>query len=154
MAKLNKSWAVLVREKKAGNSKYYRKFDKNVYKKELKYDQLLDLLMPYAPDDHVGRAKGAEDLIQLVLTSQLRDEFLEMDSNNTYEKSKMLFPVPGSVDTSSDIHVNYNPKSDNFGSLNVQGQAIGGTVTYLNTSSNASEPDAGYAIVNLSLIHI
>jgi hypothetical protein len=149
MKKLNKSWAVLVREKTGGSSDYYRKFDNNVYKENLTYDRVLDVLMPYAPDDHVGRARGAENLVQLVLRSRLADSLRAYDDLNTYEKAELSFPEPGTIEVyGNPIHVNYQPSNSNFGCLTVQGTATGGVVSYAPSSSNASDPDAGYVVLN------
>ncbi len=146
--KLNRTWGILAKEQESANLQYYRKFSENVYSPDRTLNRILDILVPYADYDDLGRGHRINSLINILLQSTLRERTLNFDALNTYEKAKLTFPEQGLLDTAFGISINLGTFDPNFGVFRVWGSAIAGVVSYDPSSNNAGTPDQNYVITN------
>lgn len=91
----NKAWSILMRGRPAGSPGYWRHVDYTSYARELAPNSMLEALMPLSRRDDLYRAKYAEEFVQLILRSRLRDRFLAWDPHNAYETATLQFPGLG-----------------------------------------------------------
>lgn len=146
--KLNRTWGILAKERESASLAYYRKFSENVYSSDRTLDRILDILVPYADYDDLGRGHRINSLINVLLRSTLRDRTLDFDALNTYEKAKLSFPEQGLVEADFGISINLGTFDPNFGVFRVWGSAVAGVVSYADSSNNAGTPDQNYVITN------
>ena len=146
--KLNRTWGILAKEQESSNLQFYRKFSENVYSPERSLVRILDILVPYAKYDDLGRGHRIDSLISILLRSTLRDRVLDFDPLNTYEKAKLSFPEQGVIDTDFGISINLGTFDPNFGFFRVWGEAVAGVVSYDPSSNNAGTPNQNYVITN------
>jgi hypothetical protein len=146
--KLNRTWGILTKERASANLQYYRKFSENVYSSDRRLDRILDILVPYAGYDDLGRGHRVDALLNVLLRSVLRDRTLAFDPLNTYEKAKLSFPEQGVLDADFGISINLGTFDPNFGFFRVWGEAVGGIVSYNPASNNGGTPDQNYVITN------
>jgi len=90
---INKAWSILMKGQPVPEKDWGRRVNATVYTYYDDIEPIIDTLVPYG--DQLLRYSRIEDLVQLVLVSDLRSRFLGVDSINTYEKSVLQFPVPG-----------------------------------------------------------
>jgi hypothetical protein len=90
----NKAWSILFRGVPGDTPAYSRHVDPAVFEAST---VMLDAVSPPGFGDSLYRAVQADELIGVILRSSFRDQFLDWDINNTYEKASLVHPVAGAA---------------------------------------------------------
>jgi hypothetical protein len=114
---INKIWAALSKGALQRQLYQWRRSSTQKYIEGSEQEQVIDVLVPFG--DILLRSFSIDELIKLLLVSDLRQQALDFDPINTYEKSTMERPEPGSTHDSDDIDVFFMTDPDAF---LVQGQ--------------------------------
>jgi len=95
---INTTWSVLSRSNSNGNLCWSRRVDPLAFDFDQDEGQaMLSALIPHN-DDNL-RSLYIEEIVQMLLRSPQRQRILDADPVNTYEKSRLQFPPPGSAYT-------------------------------------------------------
>lgn len=94
---INTIWGVLMQGVQHDPQEISRKVARAVFDENTQYLATLNVLVPYK--DQILRSFQVEQLVRLLLASTLRGRALALDPINTYEKSTLMFPEPGSLNT-------------------------------------------------------
>jgi hypothetical protein len=99
---LNVIWSILAKGNQP-SGEFSRRAPSGIYKQTETYTPVIDSLVPFG--DNLLRSFRIEQLVQLVLSSDLRDRALELDPVNTYEKCALTFPAPSSTATPTEMDI-------------------------------------------------
>jgi hypothetical protein len=90
---INKAWTILAKGKPRPSEIWHRLVNPVSYKDPNQVLSIINTLVPY--EDNLFRSFQIDQLIKLVLQSEVRDRFLEFDDFNTYQQVNLLFPEAG-----------------------------------------------------------
>jgi hypothetical protein len=138
-----------------------RKVDPTQYRYNEEYTRLIDMLVPYG--DELFRTYRIEQLVQLVLRSDMADRLEENDPVNLYTRAPLQFPEPSSTNTEAPVTITHLTDKAvtqfeqqgvhsvevtvNPGSLTLESDVTGiVSFTYSNLLSNAIEILPGRSI--------
>jgi len=99
---INLTWTVLTKGKIWTIPEYGRRSEPFFYERNREMEPILDLFIPFR--DNLLQSFYSEEMLDLLLSSDLRTRTLEFDPVNTYERSTMQFPEPG-FDTDSPVTI-------------------------------------------------
>lgn len=94
---INIIWSILMQGKMYDSQEISRKTTSGIFNEDTKYITTLNALVPYT--DQILRSFQVEQLVHLVLVSSLRERALQLDPVNTYEKTSLMFPPPGTINS-------------------------------------------------------
>ena len=109
---INKIWAALSKGVLQRDLTQWRRSSTQKYIEDNAQVQVIDVLVPFG--DTLLRGFYIDELIRLLLVSDLRQQALDFDPVNTYEKCNMQRPLPGSTHDSPDIDVAFMTSPSGF----------------------------------------
>lgn len=114
MSSINTMWGILMQGDSYDPQEISRRVARGVFKESTEYLTTLNALVPYK--DQILRSFQVEQLVRLVLAGILRERALAFDPINTYEKSTLVFPPPGSLNTTmpNDSRIVHQTEPDAF----------------------------------------
>jgi hypothetical protein len=101
---MNIAWSILAKGRHL-NGEFTRRVDSSFYRADDEHSRVIDILVPYR--DNLFTAYRIEQLIQLLLVSDLKDRLLEFDPVNLYQTATLSFPPASATNTTSPVDVLY-----------------------------------------------